>query len=233
VTGAIALVLGVGWGLLAATPIVRRERRLDVASRLEVDGAARPTSTWRARTAETAALALQKDEILARWVGPVARVHAGLVARRARARHDDELAREMPVAVDLLAVAVGAGCTPYLAVEVAARWAPPAVATRLDRVRHDCALGVTFAAALDRRASEDPPLRPLVDAVLSSERYGAPVGDALARLAVEERSTLRRRAEARARTIPVRLLFPLVFLVLPAFALLSVVPVLLAGLSSS
>jgi len=41
---------------------------------------------------------------------------------------------------------------------------------------------------------------------------------------------LRRAAEAHARRIPVRLLFPLVFLVLPAFVLLTVVPGLAAGL---
>jgi hypothetical protein len=51
----------------------------------------------------------------------------------------------------------------------------------------------------------------------------------LARLAVEERARLRRRAEAEARTVPVRLLFPLVFLVLPAFGLLTVVPTLVSS----
>jgi hypothetical protein len=50
---------------------------------------------------------------------------------------------------------------------------------------------------------------------------------------VEQRTTLRRRAEARARTVPVRLLFPLVFLVLPAFALLTVVPAVLGGLGAT
>jgi hypothetical protein len=36
---------------------------------------------------------------------------------------------------------------------------------------------------------------------------------------------------ARARTVPVRLLFPLVFLVLPAFLVLTVAPVVLAAVS--
>jgi hypothetical protein len=36
---------------------------------------------------------------------------------------------------------------------------------------------------------------------------------------------------ARARTVPVRLLFPLVFLILPAFVLLTVAPVVLATLT--
>jgi tight adherence protein C len=70
----------------------------------------------------------------------------------------------------------------------------------------------------------------LSDALLASDRLGAPVGPVLARLAAEERTALRRQAEAHARRVPVRLLFPLVFLILPAFVLLTVVPGLAAGL---
>jgi tight adherence protein C len=73
-------------------------------------------------------------------------------------------------------------------------------------------------------------LRALADALLATDRLGVPVGPVLARLAHEERTALRRAAEAHARRIPVRLLFPLVFLVLPAFVLLTVVPGLAAGL---
>jgi len=146
-------------------------------------------------------------------------------------RDEAVVVAELPVALDLLGVAVGAGCTPYLAVEVAARWAPPAVGGRLGAVPRACALGASFTEALDDVASETPRLRPLADALLASDRLGAPVGPALARLAAEERAGLRRRAEAEARTVPVRLLFPLVFLVLPAFGLLTVVPTLVGGLT--
>jgi len=131
----------------------------------------------------------------------------------------------------LLGMAVGAGCTPYLAVEVAVRWAPPLMSARLARVRDACALGATFADALDDLAARAPPLRPVADALLASDRLGAPVGPALGRLATEQRAELRRRAEAHARRVPVRLLFPLVFVVLPAFGLLTVIPTLLAGFS--
>ncbi len=89
---------------------------------------------------------------------------------------------------------------------------------------------MSFEAALDDAARTTPLLRPLCDALLASDRLGAPVGPVLARLAAEERTALRRRAEAHARRVPVRLLFPLVFLVLPAFVLLTVVPGLAAGL---
>jgi tight adherence protein C len=160
-------------------------------------------------------------------------VIVSLMTRRRVARREATLDQELPVVVDLLRVAVGAGCTPYLAVDVAARWSPPGLAGVLAEVQRDCALGVSFADALDRASDSHASLAKLTGALLASDRYGAPVGDALDRLSAEERATLRRRAEARARTVPVRLLFPLVFLVLPAFALLTVVPALLAGLSGT
>ena len=163
--------------------------------------------------------------------GPVGRVVGAFTRRQRTQRVDAALERELPIALDLLGVAIGAGCTPYLAVEVASRWAPPVVAASFASVLGACALGASFDAALDDAARSAPPLRPLVDALLASDRLGAPVGPALARLSSEERAALRRRAETHARRVPVRLLFPLVFLVLPAFVLLTVVPGLAAGLS--
>jgi tight adherence protein C len=174
--------------------------------------------------------------LLRRVVDPLSRSAAGRVLAGARARHRARregaaLGVDLPVTLDLLGVAVGAGCTPYLAVDMAARWAPPGMAARMAGVQHACALGATFAEALDDVAERAPPLRPLADALLASDRLGAPVGPALARLAAEQRAELRRHAETHARRVPVRLLFPLVFVVLPAFGLLSVIPTLLAGLS--
>jgi tight adherence protein C len=104
------------------------------------------------------------------------------------------------------------------------------LAEALDRVLQAVALGRSFADALADGADGVPALAPVADALLVSDRFGTPVGDALGRLATDLRADLRRRAEARARTIPVRLLFPLVFLVLPAFGLLTVVPAVAAGL---
>src|SRR2546430_4269965 len=107
---------------------------------------------------------------------------------------------------------------------MAGRWAPPGMAARLAGVQDACALGGTFAEALDDVAARAPPLRPLVDALLASDRLGAPVGPALARLAGEERAPSRRRAEAPARPVPVRLLFPLGLLVPPPVGLLTLGP---------
>jgi Type II secretion system (T2SS), protein F len=220
-------LLGVAWGALAAVPLVARAHRVALAERLGSPARAVPARPHHQLLAR--ARSFTKRVLGA--TGPVGRV-IGAFTRRQRARHvDAALERELPVALDLLGVAVGAGCTPYLAVEVASRWASPVVAASFASVLGACALGASFDAALDDAARSAPRLRALFDALLASDRLGAPVGPALARLAAEERAMLRRRAETHARRVPVRLLFPLVFLVLPAFVLLTVVPGLAAGLS--
>jgi tight adherence protein C len=162
-------------------------------------------------------------------LGPVGRVLGGWAARRAARRRDGRLARELPSAVDLLAVAISAGATPFAAVATVAEWAPPSVAESFAAVVTSCRLGAPFETALRDAARRDPRLASLTSLLATGSRLGAAVNDALARLAAESRRDLRRRAETRARTVPVRLLFPLVFLVLPAFGLLTVVPAVAAG----
>jgi Flp pilus assembly protein TadB len=152
--------------------------------------------------------------------------------RRARRAHDAAARRALPVAIDLLAVATGAGCTPYVALDVAARWCPPEISADLAAVPEACRLGDTFEGALRAMAQRAPVLASVADTFATSARLGAPVAPTLERLAAEARAELRRSAEARARTVPVRLLFPLVFFVLPAFALLTVAPVLLDGFAA-
>ncbi len=133
---------------------------------------------------------------------------------------------------DLLAMAVAAGLTPYLSIELALRFGPAPVAERLDAALTAAESGLCLADALAAEAADcTSGLASLLALMAASERSGAPVGAALVRLAAATRAQSRRKAMARARTVPVRLLFPLVFLVLPAFLLLTVAPVVLASLT--
>lgn len=153
-----------------------------------------------------------------------------VTVRRDR-RHANVIERELPLVLDLLQVAVSAGCTPYRALELTVRWGPPLSGTALGRALDATRVGSSLRDALDALTVEAPTLTPVTDVLLTSDQLGAPAGPALTRLAHDVRADLRRRAEARARTLPVKLLFPLVFLVLPAFGLLTVVPALLTALS--
>jgi tight adherence protein C len=212
----VTRALGCAAGLVAALPFARWARRETVVAR---------TRPLRARR--------RGRELWLTAVGaPVVRVVSRFRASSARRRSRAELQRELPVAIDLVGVAVAAGCTPFLAVEHAARYAPNRVACALRSVPRTCALGQSFDAALRDLASTEPELQALADALRTSTRLGSPAAPALARLASEVRAGLRRRAEARARTIPVRLCFPLVACILPAFALLTVAPAVLGGFPS-
>jgi tight adherence protein C len=162
-------------------------------------------------------------------LGAPGRVVASLLELRRRRRAERRIVAQLPVAVDLVRVAVQSGTTPYGALELAARSSPSAVARSLQRVMRGVALGAPFADALGAETIRTPALAPLTSALMIADRLGAPLAPRLERVAHEARRSLRQRAEARARTVPVRLLFPLVFLVLPAFGLLTVVPALVAG----
>lgn len=155
-----------------------------------------------------------------------------VAAPRWRRRRDKRLRvaaveSELPEVVDLLALAVGAGLTVTQAVTAAARHGLGPLSAALATVVADVAHGRRLADALDelpRRAGE--PARPLAATLAACERYGAPVAEGLDRLALEARDRQRRRAEQAARRLPVLLLFPLVLCILPAFALLAIVPLI-------
>nr|WP_283251117.1 type II secretion system F family protein [Rhabdothermincola salaria] len=125
-------------------------------------------------------------------------------------------------------MAVGAGLSVHQAIEVVAPRAAAPLGPALDEVCRRVTLGIRLGDALDELADLGDEARPLVAALAGAARYGSPLGAALDRVAVDARLLRRRRAEERARKLPVQLLFPLVMCVLPAFGLLAVVP-LLAG----
>lgn len=77
-----------------------------------------------------------------------------------------------------------------------------------------------------------PDLQRVVAALTRSESLGSSLGEELPRLANDVREARTAAATERARAAPVKMLFPLVFLILPAFLLLTVVPVLVTTVRS-
>jgi tight adherence protein C len=156
-----------------------------------------------------------------------------VAARRAERRRLAALAADLPDVVDLLVLAVGAGLTVHLAVAKVAERGTGPLAVELGRVVEEARLGRRLADALEdlpSRAGEA--VRPLVGALVASERYGVPLVAGLERLADEVRRDRRRRAEEAARKVPVKLLFPLVTCTLPAFGLLTVAPLIASAVRS-
>lgn len=190
-----------------------------------------PASTRPARPAAACAVAV----VAGLAFGPLGAVATFLVAstvpqwrRRREARlRLAAMEAELPEVVDLLALAVGAGMTVAHAVTAVARRSLGPLGAELRLVAGEVAHGRRLADALDElpeRAGE--PARPLAATLAACERYGTPVAGALERLATEARDRQRRRAEQAARRLPVLLLFPLVLCILPAFAVVAIVPLI-------
>jgi tight adherence protein C len=138
----------------------------------------------------------------------------------------------MPIGVELLRVALAAGLSPAEAVALVARTGPPSAAEPFRHAQRTIDLGGRLADGLDAAAALHRGFGPVAEALAGSADLGVAVDATLARIGAEARADVRRAAEARARTVPVRLLFPLVFLILPAFGLLGIAPALLSGFAS-
>ncbi|MCP3913664.1 MAG: type II secretion system F family protein [Actinomycetia bacterium] len=152
--------------------------------------------------------------------------------RRRRAQQQRELSRaiaDLPEVADLLAVAASAGLTPHAMLDLLADLLPNnAVVNTLAEARTRAARGGRLADELEALALTQPRLGSLTSALGGAERFGAPLEPALVMVARDARTGRRRQVEEQARRLPVRLLFPLIVCVLPAFVLLTVVPVLVA-----
>jgi tight adherence protein C len=151
-------------------------------------------------------------------------------ARRQTRRADQEL----PLLLDLLAAASSAGLSGQLALRRAVSAVGGPLAAELGRTLDAVDLGARWRdelrATVDRLALPD--LRRAVTALTRTESYGSSLAAQMSMLAAQAREARRAAVTERARKAPVKMLFPLVFLVLPAFLLLTVVPVLLTTLKS-
>lgn len=237
----LGLLVGAGWGLAVSwwlSPYASRH------SRPRRSPADRPRSRapWRPEPSRRWAVALTTGATLGLLLlHPVLSLLPGLVifvwprwqTIRQQRRHRAAVITQLPDVIDLLRLTVAAGLPVSGAVTaIGARPGGP-VGAGLAAVSRQLATGASTATALPMLvASCGAPVRPLVDTLIDHDRYGTPLSPALDRVSIEARLQRRRHAEEAARKLPVKLLFPLVFTTLPACALLTVVPLLVASLSA-
>ena len=232
-------LLATGLGAVAAALVAAVGRRRST-SRLVLRRLAIPVRHRRPRLPRPLAVAAAVAGVAT--VRPTAALLLALVAialprvreRTRRRRRGDDIARAVPDVADLFLVAATGGLTVPLAVRAVAERAPPGPLShelRRAAVEADAGRLVSDALlALVERTSEE--VRPLVATLVSSDRYGTPLVSGLERAADDARRRRQRRAEERARRVPVLLLLPLITCVLPAFALLTVAPLIANGLDA-
>lgn len=168
---------------------------------------------------------------LARRVRPRIKPPRAL-SERLRAQSERALiAATVPDLLDLLAVSVTAGLSPRLALERTPDVLSGVLGETLAAARREVALGVPWRQALEAAGTRTgvADLRRLALTLQRAERLGSPIALRLRELAADVRAERRARRVERAGRAPVQMLFPLVFLILPAFVLTAVVPALLVA----
>lgn len=146
------------------------------------------------------------------WVLP-----SFILKRRAAARLE-QIDLEMPELVDLLVTTVEAGIGFTSGLQLVARRVEGPLGQELRIALREQAMGLTIEDALQNMLArqDSTSIRAFVQAIIQGQKLGVSIGKILRDLAVDMRKRRRQLAEERAQKAPTKILFPLVFLILPA-----------------
>jgi tight adherence protein C len=146
------------------------------------------------------------------WTAPMT-----IVRRRARQRAE-KIDYELPNLIDLLVVTVEAGLGFTGSLQLAAERFSGALGDELRLTLQEQSMGLSTNEALRNllERCDTPLMRSFVRSVLQGETLGVSIGQIMRDLAVDMRKRRRAAAEERAQKAPIKLLFPLVFLIFPA-----------------
>ena len=148
----------------------------------------------------------------------------------ARQRLVREIEAGLPDLADLMTVLVEAGVDVGRALTIAAGETSGVLRDVLDNALAEIRLGLTRQAALSGVAAESSSteFQAFVRLFAEADRYGVPIAAGLRAFAEDARDKELCRSREEAQKLPVKLLFPLVFLILPAFLLLTAGPLIVS-----
>jgi tight adherence protein C len=165
--------------------------------------------------------------ILAAVLGIVIGWRAPLWIVQSRAkRRKMEIDLQLPELIDLLVVTVEAGVGFNESLRIASRRTGGALGQELRLTMQEQTMGLALNEALQNLLlrAETPGLRSFIRSVLQGETLGVSIGQILRNVANEMRKRRRALAEERAQKAPIKILFPLVFMIFPAIFVIILAP---------
>jgi tight adherence protein C len=169
-----------------------------------------------------------------RLPGPVGGILLGVVASfvpdfwldsKARARQA-EIARDLPEALDLLALTVEAGLALEQGLELLVDNLSGPLQEEINRLLREAGLGVPRREALKglRERTDVPDISSLVVALIQAGEMGTAISHVLKVQAEQVRLRRRQRAKEKAAQTPVKILFPVIIGIFPAIFVVTVGP---------
>ncbi|HWC35568.1 MAG TPA: type II secretion system F family protein [Mycobacteriales bacterium] len=144
---------------------------------------------------------------------------------RARERQQ-QIARALPDALDLLAITVEAGLGLEQALVIVTDRLDGPLGDELRRMLREIELGVDRRTALEflRRRTDVRELSAFIVALLQADELGMAVGEVLRVQAAQVRLVRRQHAREQAAKTPVKILFPVIFTIFPAMFVVTIGP---------
>jgi tight adherence protein C len=129
-----------------------------------------------------------------------------------------EIQKALPDTMDLLTISVEAGLGFDAAMAQVVTNVPGPLSQEIARMLHELQLGVSRADAFRMLAdrTDVDELKAFVVSMIQANRFGVGVANVLRAQSRELRQKRRQRAERKAMQTPVKILFPLIFCVLPS-----------------
>ena len=150
-----------------------------------------------------------------------------MVQDRAK-RRLSEIDYELPELIDLLVVTVEAGLGFVGSLQMASDrlTGPLGDELRLTLQEQNMGLSINEALANTMARCDTPSMRSFVRSIVQGETLGVSIGQIMRDLAMEMRRRRKASAEERAQKAPIKILFPLVFLIFPAMFIVLLGPAL-------
>jgi tight adherence protein C len=154
------------------------------------------------------------------WVAP-----GFIIQQRAEGRLY-RIDRGMPELIDLLVVTVEAGLSLSAALQLAGERLKGALGDELRILLQEQRMGLTPVQALENMVGRcpTPAVESFARAMMQGQALGVSVGQILRSLAIEMRKRRRAHAEQQAQKAPIKMLFPLVFMIFPAMLIVILGP---------
>jgi tight adherence protein C len=151
-----------------------------------------------------------------------------IVKDRAK-RRLSEIDYELPELIDLLVVTVEAGLGFVGSLQMASDRliGPLGDELRLTLQEQNMGLSINEALSNTMARCDTPSMRSFVRSIVQGETLGVSIGQIMRDLATEMRRRRKASAEERAQKAPIKILFPLVFLIFPAMFIVLLGPALM------
>jgi tight adherence protein C len=145
------------------------------------------------------------------------RIPRVILQRRAKERYE-QIDRDLPELIDLLVVSIEAGVGLGGALHMIALRMTGPLGDELRLMLQEQSMGLSNDQSLSKLLDrvDTPSVRSFVRSLQQGERLGVSIGTILRNLAIEMRTRRRQLAEERAQKAPVKILFPLVFMIFPS-----------------